>query len=84
MQGLSDTFQIVVRHLFSKELQRMWTSQSAGYLDGELCRGGPVGRLEVLRAGCKVVKAVLLLQQMAVLPPLVAILAATPAQAELA
>ena len=82
MQALSANARVLVQHPSREALQRILLSQSEGYLDCEFCRGGPVGCLKVLCARRKVIKAVLLLQQMPVLPPLVAILAATPAKAE--
>ena len=48
-------------------------------LNGQLGRGGPLVVVQVLHAGCKVIKAVLLLQEVPVLPPVIAILSTAPA-----
>ncbi len=51
------------------------------YLDGQLGRGGPLVVVQVLHARRKVVEAVLLLLQVPILPPGLAILSAAPVQA---
>ena len=55
-----------------------WRLDLAARLNGELGWGTVSGAVQVLRAGGKVVKAVLLVVQAAALPPVQAILAAAP------
>ena len=54
--------------------------QVAARLDGQLGRGAEAGAVQVLGAGGKIVKAVLLLVQAAALPPVQPVLAAAPVQ----
>ena len=48
-------------------------------LDGQLGWRGPLVVMQELHAGCKVIKAVLLLREVPVLPPVIAILSTAPA-----
>ena len=52
--------------------------QAAARLDGQLGGGAEAGAVQVLGAGGKVVKAILLLVQAAALPPVQPVLAAAP------